>query len=68
MHERGGVPLPQLDIYQQQTSESNDNGTPLIQHNLALPNPTYYLQPTTYHLKPITYNLPPTIYQLQPTT
>ena len=51
---------------------------PLIEHNLTLPNPTYYpqptaynllpvsfhvLQPTTYHLLPTTENLPPTTYQ-----
>ena len=46
--------------------ESNDKGTPLIEHNLTLPNPTYYLQPTAYNL-PTTYNLQPTAYNL-PTT
>ena len=56
-------------------TESNDKGTPLTEHNLTLPNPTYYLQPTaynlpptTYHLQPTTYNLLPTTYHLQPTT
>ena len=55
--------------------ESNDKGSPLIEHNLTLPNPTYYLQPTaynllptTYHLQPTTYHLQPTIYNLKPTT
>ena len=48
--------------------ESNDKGSPLIEHNLTLPNPTYYLQPTAYNLLPTTYHLQPTTYHLQPTT
>ena len=48
--------------------ESNDKGTPLIEHNLTLPNPTYYLQPTAYNLLPTTYYLQPTTYHLKPTT
>ena len=44
--------------------ESNEQGTPLIEHNLTLPNQTYYLQPTTYNLPPTTYYLPPTTYLL----
>ena len=34
--------------------ESNDKGSPLVEHNLTLPNPT------TYNLLPTTYNLLPT--------
>ena len=47
--------------------ESNDKGTLLIEHNITLPNLTYYLQPR-YCLQPTTYNLPPTTYYLPPNT
>ena len=48
--------------------ESNDKGTSLIEYNLTLPNPTYFLQPTAYNLLPTTYYLQTTTYNLLPTT